>query len=169
MYTLNKKQYLNGYQLDKKQQKIVLSNADSILVIAGAGSGKSLTILAKILYLIKNGINPSDILCISFTNAASNNLKTKLKQNGIDMKIYTFHKLGMEILKKDNANINITGDNTLMTIIYNVLKKTNFLEVLPDYDFKDFGTGDFSKMHHLLALETKEFKQLQKLFFTFIV
>ena len=60
---------VNGYELDKEQKQVVLSNSKNILVIAGAGSGKSLTIIGKIKYLInKQNINKEEILCISFTN-----------------------------------------------------------------------------------------------------
>ena len=49
---------VNGYELDKEQKQVVLSNSKNILVIAGAGSGKSLTIIGKIKYLInKQNIN----------------------------------------------------------------------------------------------------------------
>ena len=67
---------INGYELDKEQKEVVLSNNKNILVIAGAGSGKSLTIIGKIKYLIyKQDINKEEILCISFTNDSCNSLK----------------------------------------------------------------------------------------------
>ena len=60
---------INGYELDEEQKQVVLSDNKNILVIAGAGSGKSLTIIGKIKYLIhKQNINKEEILCISFTN-----------------------------------------------------------------------------------------------------
>ena len=60
---------VNGYELDKEQKQVVLSNNKNILVIAGAGSGKSMTIIGKIKYLInEQNINKEEILCISFTN-----------------------------------------------------------------------------------------------------
>ena len=60
-----------GYYLDKEQQKIVLDKSKYLLVVAGAGSGKTLTILGKIKYLVKyKKINKNDILCISFTKAS---------------------------------------------------------------------------------------------------
>ena len=51
MIYLNDK--ISGYILDKQQQDIVLDNSNYLLVVAGAGSGKTLTILGKIHYLVK--------------------------------------------------------------------------------------------------------------------
>ena len=70
---------INGYKLDINQRKIITDNKTNILVVAGAGSGKTLTIVGKIKYLIeKLGVNKEDILCISFTNETVNSLKQKL-------------------------------------------------------------------------------------------
>ena len=68
---------INGVCLDKNQIKIVTCKRKNILVLAGAGCGKTLTIVAKIKYLIKVvNVNPKDIVCISFTNDAVNKLRT---------------------------------------------------------------------------------------------
>ncbi|MBQ9011441.1 MAG: ATP-dependent helicase, partial [Bacilli bacterium] len=115
---------INKNKLDKNQRKIVLSEEDSTLVIAGAGSGKSLTILARILYLIKNDTNPKDILVISFTNEACNNLKEKLLKNNISTNVLTFHKLGRNILKNNGYSVNLVKENILEEIVSKVLKKT---------------------------------------------
>ena len=98
---------INGYPLDNKQRKVVTTDDKYLLVSAGAGSGKTLTIIGKIRYLIEiKKLKESEIICISFTNEATNNLKNKLKENyGYDIPCYTFHKLGLEILKNDNYKI----------------------------------------------------------------
>ena len=70
---------INGYALDEYQKRVVLSEEKASLVIAGAGSGKSLTIIGKIVYLIKiKKVKPSEILCISFTNDATKNLEKNI-------------------------------------------------------------------------------------------
>ena len=101
MIILNDK--ICGYNLDKQQQDIVLDESNHLLVVAGAGSGKTLTILGKINYLIKyKNILPKEILCISFTKASSDSLKDKIrKEFNIDMPVYTFHKLGINILSSN--------------------------------------------------------------------
>lgn len=87
--------------LDKYQCKAVLCNKKSYLVVAGAGSGKTLTIVAKVQNLIKNNINEKNILCISFTNETVNSLCSSLKKRNINVDVKTFHKLSLDILKRE--------------------------------------------------------------------
>ena len=101
--------------LNKKQLEIVKNSNKHTLVCAGAGTGKTTTIIGKILYLTKEkNIKENEIVCISFTNESTNSLKTKLKKLGLNISCYTFHKLGLLILKNKYKNIDI---NTLEYII----------------------------------------------------
>ena len=104
-----------GYYLDNEQESIVLDESKHLLVVAGAGSGKTLTILGKINYLLKyKNIKNSEILCISFTKASSDNLKEKIQNEfGIEMDVYTFHKLALQILKSNNMHYSISSTETL--------------------------------------------------------
>jgi len=71
-----------GFALDVEQRNVVLDESDSLLVVAGAGSGKTLTIIAKIRYLIDvKKISPEEIICISFTRDTVSQLKEKLKNS----------------------------------------------------------------------------------------
>lgn len=110
---------INGYPLDDYQSRVVLSEEEASLVVAGAGSGKSLTIIGKIIYLVKiKKVNPEDILCISFTNDATINLKNNIIKNyNINIDIYTFHKLALSILKQNNIPYQIAPDDYLNNII----------------------------------------------------
>lgn len=91
---------IDGKSLDKKQRLAVVTNEQNSQIIAGAGCGKTLTVNAKVRYLIeKKGINPSEILCLSFSNASVADLKEKLPE---DVEISTFHKLGGSILKDND-------------------------------------------------------------------
>ena len=110
---------INGYPLDEYQSRVVLSNEEATLVVAGAGSGKSLTIIGKIVYLIKCcNIKPEEILCISFTNDATINLKKNIEKNyDFKIDIYTFHKLALHILKQENKKYIIAPDNYLDDVV----------------------------------------------------
>ncbi len=102
MFKRIKKYKVNGYELDKDQVKAVTSKRRRILVLAGAGSGKSLTIIGRVKYLIHElNVNPKDILCISFTNDAVDNLKNDLNEKEVE--VMTFHKLALKVIgrKKD--------------------------------------------------------------------
>jgi len=158
---------INNHSLDINQRKIILSEEDSTLVIAGAGSGKTLTIVGKVLYLIKQGINPKDILLISFTNEASNNLKKQLSNYNIN--IMTFHKLGRTILKDNNIPIKLTSKNTLKNIITKNINQFEDLDVLlPDMKFITIGYDDMTELQKIIILNSNEVKNLKKLLLTFI-
>lgn len=117
---------INGYELDDYQMQVVTSSYKNILVVAGAGSGKSLTIIGKISFLINKGIKEREILCISLTNDATKNLANNLAKNGIlNIKVYTFHKLALEILKSHNYNYDIALDDILDNIVDKVIHSNN--------------------------------------------
>ena len=79
MVYIKKNYTFENIVLDKYQTKAVYCNNNRYLVIAGAGSGKTLTIVGKVNYLINNkNVNPKEILCISFTNESVNSLKEAL-------------------------------------------------------------------------------------------
>ena len=110
---------VDKYILDDNQMQLLLNNKNSF-VIAGAGSGKTLTILGKVNYLIENeNVLPENILLISFTNASVNDLKKKVKYN---VNIFTFHKLAMYILDKNKIKYNICKTNILKYIINEYLQ-----------------------------------------------
>ena len=69
--------------LDKYQKKVIKNRSKNLLVVAGAGSGKTLTIIYKIKSLINKGISPEEILCVTFTKAAAQSLQIKLKKEDI--------------------------------------------------------------------------------------
>ena len=106
-------------KLDYYQKKSILID-DNILLIAGAGSGKTTTIINKINYLIEDKhINEKDILCLSFTSNTVKELKERIKY---DVDVFTFHKLALEILTDHNIYCGISS-NYLEYIINELLYK----------------------------------------------
>lgn len=90
-----------GRTLDFNQKVAVLTDDDNTQIVAGAGTGKTVTIQAKVKYLIeKQGVLPEDILCISFSNSARDDLAEKLKVTigNAPVDVRTFHSLGYYIL-----------------------------------------------------------------------
>ena len=97
---------IDGKSLDCQQRTAVISDEDKILVLAGAGSGKTLTIAAKVKYLCEiKGINPKDILLISFTKKSAQEMTERIHNKlGIDVGATTFHKLGLDIITHSDGN-----------------------------------------------------------------
>ena len=127
-----------NHSLDENQRKIILEDEDK-LIIAGAGTGKTITIIGKILYLIKSGINPSEILCLSLTNEACSNIKEKCLKHNIDINVLTFHKLSLNILKENGLKYQISNDNTLENIIQShTYHKDKILKLYSEPLFKSY-------------------------------
>ena len=116
--------------LDEEQRRVVLSDEDYTLVIAGAGAGKTTTVAAKVKYLVeKKHVLPEHILVISFTNKAVGELRDKInKALKINCPVTTFHSTGYAILRKqDPVGKNIRDGGFLFNIVNNYLK-SNILE-----------------------------------------
>ena len=117
-------------KLDEEQRKVVLSDEDYTLVIAGAGAGKTTTVAAKVKYLVeKKGVKPEQILVISFTNKAVGELRDKINKSlKINCPVTTFHKTGYAILRKqDNEKRQVVDGSFMFNVINNYLKG-NILE-----------------------------------------
>jgi len=145
-----------GNTLDKEQYRAATYTGNSI-IIAGAGSGKSLTMVGKIKYLVKNfDVKIEDILCITFTNNAAQSLETKIKKElGLDNKVYTFHKLALEILDDHKINYEIAPPTLLEYLVEEIFYSTDTL-----YFRKLFLTNNY--------INTREFKNYKNTIKRFI-
>lgn len=106
--------------LDDDQRRVILTDEDYCLVVAGAGAGKTTTVAAKVKYLVeKQKIDPKDILVISFTNKAVSELKQHIiGELHIQCPIATFHSTGNAILHINSPEkLNIVDDSKLYYVI----------------------------------------------------
>lgn len=87
---------------DDEQRRIILRDDDYSLINAGAGSGKSTTMAAKVKYLVdKLGIKPEEIIMLTFTKKSSEDLDEKVNDLlDLGIPVSTFHSLGMKFIKK---------------------------------------------------------------------
>lgn len=136
--------------MNEKQLEAVKS-LENTLVVAGAGSGKTFTIVNKIKYLLDNNIyKENELLVISFTNESVNDLKRKIDYN---LDIMTFHKLAITLI--NNPNMKISNEYYLKYIIN---------EYFNSY-------GKYNKKQNKLIkriLQEMDIDNLKKLIFTFI-
>ena len=107
--------------LNSQQKEAVLHKEGPLMIIAGAGAGKTKTITHRILNLIKSGVAPQNILAVTFTNKAAKEMKDRVKDlidkdEEINFPISTnaypyvatFHALGVKILKENARFLNTT-------------------------------------------------------------
>lgn len=136
--------------MNEKQLEAVKS-LENTLVVAGAGSGKTFTIVNKIKYLLDNNIyKENELLIISFTNESVNDLKRKIDYN---LDIMTFHKLAITLI--NNPDMKISNEYYLKYIIN---------EYFNSY-------GKYNKKQNKLIkriLQEMDIDNLKKLIFTFI-
>ncbi|WP_162127942.1 UvrD-helicase domain-containing protein [Flavobacterium phycosphaerae] len=121
---------IEGKQLDEQQRTAVITDEYSNLIIAGAGSGKTLTILGKVKYLLEQkNVAPEDILLLSFTKKTVDELNERLQKIGLGARATTFHKLGYDTIKKFQATVPaVTNENTLSKVVKTYLQEEIFNE-----------------------------------------
>ena len=127
-------------ELNSMQEKAVNHIEGPMLVLAGAGSGKTKVLTSRIANLIDNGISPYNILAITFTNKAAKEMKDRVYRiigsSANNIQISTFHSLGLKILKENysllgyDRNFTIIDSDDVLTIIKKILKDLNLSKEL---------------------------------------
>ena len=91
--------------LNDKQIEAVKAIDGPVLILAGAGSGKTKTLTHRIAHLLSQGVSPENILAVTFTNKAAEEMKTRVQKllglNITNLFIGTFHSLGAKILREE--------------------------------------------------------------------
>lgn len=128
--------------LNKEQREAVQTVTGPLLILAGAGSGKTKVLTTRIAYMIKNGVKPKNILAVTFTNKAAKEMKARLgSMIGESIVKYmwvgTFHGICGRILrenidrysfpsgKKLDKNFTIYDDNDTSAVLKQAIKKLN--------------------------------------------
>ncbi len=109
--------HMNIQELNDAQQEAVRHTDGPLLVIAGAGSGKTRVLTYRIAYLIENkGVDPYNILAITFTNKAANEMKERVSavtESGHMVWVSTFHSMCVRILRRFADRLGFTNDFTI--------------------------------------------------------
>ena len=118
--------------LNDKQKEAVLHKDGPLLILAGAGSGKTRVLTTRIAYLIEeHNVNPYNILAITFTNKAANEMKERITKliGNTSITTCTFHAFGVKILRENykllgfTSNFNIMDSDDTLTLIKKILKE----------------------------------------------
>ncbi|MCE9585678.1 UvrD-helicase domain-containing protein [Candidatus Nomurabacteria bacterium] len=113
-------QHLSG--LNKEQKEAALHTKGPLLILAGAGAGKTKTITHRIVNLIKEGVAPEKILAVTFTNKAAKEMRERIyaeiaknaqEQNTVPF-VATFHSLGVYIIKENARILGLTKYFTIL-------------------------------------------------------
>lgn len=156
--------------LNEKQQEAVNYINGPLLILAGAGAGKTKTITERVINIIKSGINPENILCVTFTNKAASEMRERIldrmrEENLLDEykdknyfykrepMIKTFHSFCLYILKLDGERLGYNKNFTLMDPDDSRSIVKNFLES-QDIDTKIY---DPSKIRNAISHEKNLF------------
>lgn len=130
-------------KLNPAQKEAVLHTEGPCLVIAGAGSGKTKVLTTRIARLIESGVNPYQILAITFTNKAAKEMRDRLNilvpDNGAF--VGTFHSFGLRVIRENylklglDRNFTIIDSDDVLSIIKKILKEKGIdsKECAPNY------------------------------------
>ena len=127
---------MNLDSLNDKQQEAVLYNEGPLLIIAGAGAGKTKTLTTKIAYLIDQGASPYSILAITFTNKAAKEMKDRIYaqigKEASKLTVSTFHSFGLKLLRENyevlgyDKNFVIMDSDDSLTVVKKILKDMDY-------------------------------------------
>ncbi len=147
---------LETLQLNPEQLKAAKALKGYNLVIASAGTGKTSTIVGRILYLLDNGIKPEEILLLTFTNKASNEMiarVAKYSKLGSKIEAGTFHAVAYRYLKEHYPNLSLKQPKELKKLLESIVDTKN---TLTDDDKKPYTS---QHLYALYSLYTNALKQ----------
>ena len=105
-------------KLNNQQKQAVEEIERPLLIIAGAGSGKTLTVASKIAYLIEKGVKPENILALAFNQKAAEELKERvvgMLENSEDLNISTFHSFCNQVIQDNLLNTKLNANYRVIT------------------------------------------------------
>ncbi|HHD92212.1 MAG TPA: hypothetical protein ENL06_01130, partial [Candidatus Portnoybacteria bacterium] len=160
---------LSSLNSQQKQAAKIINGP--VMIVAGPGSGKTRVLVSRIVYLISQGINPKNILAVTFTNKAAQEMKERVEKllrqdlkeivsdkmnvNGTHLPmIGTFHSICLRILRREAKNIGMTSSFIIydskdsLTLIKKILKENDISE---DYIKSNRAIGTISRLKNELT------------------
>ena len=103
--------------VNERQREAVLATEGAVLVLAGAGTGKTRVITYRVAHLIERGVPPGAILAVTFTNKAADVMKQRIRdllrstgQDASDVWVFTFHSFCARLLRREAAHLHLPRD-----------------------------------------------------------
>jgi len=136
--------------LNKKQKEAVTTVDGPVMILAGAGSGKTRVITERISYLIdKKHVSPKQILAVTFTNKAAEEMRGRIKEilsvNNLGVHVSTFHSLGVSLLRK---SIHLMGYKSNFIIYDSKDQYAVIKTIIEDQDYIDSNLIDAKSIHY---------------------
>ncbi len=179
-------------KLNPQQQAAVKIIDTPLLVLAGAGSGKTRVITEKIAYLVQQGTSARNIAALTFTNKAAREMKERVskildKQQSKGLRVSTFHSLGLDILRKEHktlgykAGFSLFDEQDKLTLLRNLISHSSNDYDIDSVDFYNRQIGDWKNAfvtpeqaistatdeNHLVALLYSDFNRNLKAYNAF--
>ena len=148
------KEFFDDLNLNDEQRLAVVTDAREKQIVAGAGTGKTTTIVANVKYLVeRKNVEPSKILCLSFSTRSTEDLNNKLTSLGIrthkrgrfgNVRVANFHSLGLSFLERYDKSYNVVSKYTRNPEFYiNEVINRQFLNIFS----KDIALLQDLKLH----------------------
>ncbi|MEF8771994.1 ATP-dependent helicase [Halodesulfurarchaeum sp.] len=152
-----------GFGPRPDQETIIESSSYPMRVLAGAGTGKTFTMVRKIEYLIdEENVAPDDILALTFTNKAADSMQEKLNAKlgpaGYDVDAYTYHSICQELLSEFAyyadvpPDFEIAQDGDKLTLILDILDDIPYRFIKPDVQLNtEWGNGVVASLQGFIS------------------
>lgn len=158
---------------NKEQQKAINILNGSVMLLAGPGTGKTFTVIQRIEHMLKNGIKPSSILCLTFSDAAANEMRQRLiKKMGVvasSVDVYTYHSFCNDIIKtfpsqfEMVAGVRLIKDTEKIKLMRDCIDELELKYFIPTRGDKYFFTKKF--IEHIEKLKSKRLNKKEYLDF----
>ena len=123
--------------MNPEQQKAINHSAGPLMIVAGPGSGKTFVIVERVRHLIESGVPQSSILCLTFTNKATDEMRERLEGHEIaEAKIGTFHSFAKEILEENPLESGIHRNTRIIEKRFKMvwcIRNTDRFSLNPEY------------------------------------
>ena len=149
-------QKLDDIKPNTKQQECIDNIDGKFLVLAGPGTGKTFTVVQRIKSMIERGIDASKILCLTFTDAAANEMKIRLEKEldkqSVDVNIYTYHSFCCNLIDEYTEEFELPHSYKIMN---DAVSRAFIKECIDEINPKEFRTGKNDPYYYIDTIKRR--------------